>query len=121
MKEYNVTFVDTLNGAEICRIIRAYNHDHAYEIAQNYKGMFDCVETIVEIEKMDERWRSLTVTPKVAEKIKRILREGGLYFEPSDCYEYIHFEIRIRNTYEGEFADAVYNLAKAMEMRGNLK
>lgn len=30
-----------------------------------------------------------------AEKLKVYLKENGIYFEPSSCYNLIHFEIKV--------------------------
>lgn len=30
-----------------------------------------------------------------AEKLKAYLKENGIYFEPSSCYNLIHFEIKV--------------------------
>lgn len=30
-----------------------------------------------------------------AEKLKVYLKENGIYFEPSACYDLIHFEIKV--------------------------
>lgn len=30
-----------------------------------------------------------------AEKLKAYLRDNGIYFEPSSCYNLIHFEIKV--------------------------
>lgn len=30
-----------------------------------------------------------------AEKLKAYLRDNGIYFEPSSCYNLIHFEIKM--------------------------
>ena len=31
---------------------------------------------------------------KAAEKLKAYLKENGIYFEPSACYNLVHFEIK---------------------------
>ena len=33
-----------------------------------------------------------------AEKLKAYLKENGIYFEPSACYNLIHFEIKANET-----------------------
>lgn len=33
-----------------------------------------------------------------AEKFKVYLKENGIYFEPSSCYNLIHFEIKVDET-----------------------
>lgn len=33
-----------------------------------------------------------------AEKLKAYLKENGIYFEPSSCYNLIHFEIKVDET-----------------------
>ena len=30
-----------------------------------------------------------------AEKLKAYLKENGIYFEPSSCYNLVHFEIKV--------------------------
>lgn len=30
-----------------------------------------------------------------AEKLKAYLRDNGIYFEPSSCYNLIHFEVKV--------------------------
>ena len=30
-----------------------------------------------------------------AEKLKAYLKENGIYFEPSSCYNLIHFEVKV--------------------------
>lgn len=30
-----------------------------------------------------------------AEKLKEYLKDNGIYFEPSSCYNLIHFEIKV--------------------------
>lgn len=30
-----------------------------------------------------------------AEKLKSYLKENGIYFEPSSCYNLIHFEVKV--------------------------
>ena len=30
-----------------------------------------------------------------AEKLKVYLKENGIYFEPSECYSLIHFEVKV--------------------------
>lgn len=33
-----------------------------------------------------------------AEKLKVFLKENGIYFEPSECYNLIHFEVKADET-----------------------
>lgn len=33
-----------------------------------------------------------------AEKLKVYLKENGIYFEPSSCYNLIHFEVKVDET-----------------------
>lgn len=33
-----------------------------------------------------------------AEKLKVFLKENGIYFEPSECYNLIHFEVKADKT-----------------------
>ena len=38
---------------------------------------------------------NVELNKKDAEKLKTYLRENGIYFEPSSCYNLIHFEIKV--------------------------
>lgn len=38
---------------------------------------------------------NVELNEKDAEKLKAYLRENGIYFEPSSCYNLIHFEIKV--------------------------
>lgn len=33
-----------------------------------------------------------------AEKLKAYLKENGIYFEPSSCYNLIHFKVKVDET-----------------------
>lgn len=37
---------------------------------------------------------SVELNEKDAEKLKVYLKESGIYFEPSSCYNLIHFEVK---------------------------
>lgn len=43
---------------------------------------------------MKEQWYGVTMTREEAEQFKNFLRELGVYFEPSECYENIHIEFK---------------------------
>lgn len=38
---------------------------------------------------------SVELNKEDAEKLKAFLKENGIYFEPSACYNLIHFEIKV--------------------------
>lgn len=38
---------------------------------------------------------SVELNKKDAEKLKAYLKDNGIYFEPSSCYNLIHFEIKV--------------------------
>lgn len=44
-------------------------------------------------------WRNVELNKDDAEKLKVFLKSEGIYFEPSSCYNLIHFEIKV-NTEE---------------------
>lgn len=47
-----------------------------------------------------------------AEKLKVFLKEKGIYFEPSSCYNLIHFEIKVNEEelkIVDEFLDSLDN------------
>lgn len=39
-------------------------------------------------------WYSIELSKENAEKLKAFLKENGIYYEPSSCYNLIHFEIK---------------------------
>ena len=39
-------------------------------------------------------WYSVELNKENAEKLKAFLKENGIYYEPSSCYNLIHFEIK---------------------------
>lgn len=41
-----------------------------------------------------KRFYSVELSKDNAEKLKVYLKENGIYFEPSACYNLIHFEIK---------------------------
>ena len=41
-----------------------------------------------------KRFYNAELNKEDAEKLKAYLKENGIYFEPSDCYNLIHFEIK---------------------------
>lgn len=44
-------------------------------------------------------WRNVELNKDDAEKLKVFLKSEGIYFEPSSCYNLIHFEVKV-NTEE---------------------
>lgn len=38
---------------------------------------------------------SVELNQAEAEKLKAYLKDNGIYFEPSSCYNLIHFEIKV--------------------------
>lgn len=44
-------------------------------------------------------WRNIELNKDDAEKLKVFLKSEGIYFEPSSCYNLIHFEVKV-NTEE---------------------
>lgn len=38
---------------------------------------------------------NVELNEKDAEKLKAYLKENGIYFEPSSCYNLIHFEVKV--------------------------
>ena len=38
---------------------------------------------------------SVELNKEDAEKLKAYLRDNGIYFEPSSCYNLIHFEVKV--------------------------
>ena len=45
-----------------------------------------------------------------AEKLKAYLKENGIYFEPSSCYNLIHFEIKADEAELNKVNDFLENL-----------
>ena len=41
-----------------------------------------------------KRFYNVELNKDKAEKLKSYLKENGIYFEPSACYDLIHFEIK---------------------------
>lgn len=41
------------------------------------------------------KFYSVELNKADAEKLKNYLKENGIYFEPSACYNLIHFEIKL--------------------------
>ena len=41
-----------------------------------------------------KRFYSVELNEANAEKLKAYLKENGIYFEPSACYNLVHFEIK---------------------------
>ena len=41
-----------------------------------------------------KRFYNVELNEENAEKLKAYLKENGIYFEPSACYNLIHFEIK---------------------------
>ena len=44
-----------------------------------------------------KHWYSVELNKDDAEKLKGHLKANGIYFEPSSCYNLIHFEIKADN------------------------
>lgn len=42
-----------------------------------------------------KRFYNVELNKEDAEKLKAYLEENGIYFEPSSCYNLIHFEIKV--------------------------
>lgn len=42
-----------------------------------------------------EKFYGVELNEEDAEKLKAYLKENGIYFEPSACYNLIHFEIKV--------------------------
>lgn len=42
-----------------------------------------------------KRFYGVELNKEDAEKLKVYLKENGIYFEPSACYNLIHFEIKV--------------------------
>ena len=42
-----------------------------------------------------KRFYSVELNKEDAEKLKSYLKDNGIYFEPSACYNLIHFEIKV--------------------------
>lgn len=41
------------------------------------------------------KFYSVELNKEDAEKLKAYLRVNGIYFEPSSCYNLVHFEIKV--------------------------
>lgn len=41
------------------------------------------------------KFYNVELKPEQAEKFKMFLKKEGIYFEPSACYNLIHFEIKL--------------------------
>lgn len=42
-----------------------------------------------------KKWYSVELNHEQAENLKAFLKENQIYFEPSACYNLIHFEIKM--------------------------
>lgn len=42
-----------------------------------------------------KRFYNVELNKEDAEKLKVYLKENGIYFEPSSCYNLIHFEVKV--------------------------
>ena len=42
-----------------------------------------------------KRFCSVELNKDDAEKLKTYLKSNGIYFEPSSCYDLIHFEVKV--------------------------
>lgn len=41
-----------------------------------------------------KQWYNVELSKEDAEKLKAYLKDNGIYFEPSSCYNLIHFEVK---------------------------
>lgn len=56
---------------------------------------------------------NVELTKGDAEKLKAFLKENGIYYEPSSCYNLIHFEIKVNEAelkMVNDFLDALDNM-----------
>lgn len=44
------------------------------------------------------KYYNVELNKEDAEKLKVFLKRKGIYFEPSSCYNLIHFEIKVNET-----------------------
>lgn len=44
---------------------------------------------------MERRYYSVELNKEDAEKLKAFLKSKEIYFEPSSCYNLIHFEVKV--------------------------
>lgn len=44
---------------------------------------------------MLKKYYNVELTPDKADKLKVFLKQNNFYFEPSQCYNLIHFEIKL--------------------------
>lgn len=44
---------------------------------------------------LDKKYYSAELDTKTAEALKVFLKQNNIYFEPSACYNLIHFEIKV--------------------------
>lgn len=51
------------------------------------------------------KWYSVELDQNNADKLKAFLRAEEIYFEPSSCYNLIHFEIRMDREKEKKVED----------------
>ena len=42
-----------------------------------------------------KQWYNVELNKDDAEKLKAYLKAEGIYFEPSSCYNLIHFEVKV--------------------------
>ena len=42
-----------------------------------------------------KHYYSVELNKEDAEKLKAYLKDNGIYFEPSSCYNLIHFEVKV--------------------------
>lgn len=42
-----------------------------------------------------KHWYNVELNKEDAEKFKKYLKANGIYFEPSSCYNLIHFEVKV--------------------------
>jgi len=44
---------------------------------------------------MERHYCNVELNKEDAEKLKAFLKTNGIYFEPSSCYNLIHFEVKV--------------------------
>ena len=62
--------------------------------------------------KDERRWMNVEIIAgNGAEKFRSFLKKGGYKYEPSACFNYIHFEVYINKKEELEINDFLHHLA----------
>ena len=57
-----------------------------------------------------EKYYSVELNKDDAEELKTFLKSNGIYFEPSSCYNLIHFEIKVDEVELKRVSDFLENL-----------